>query len=548
MCLLLALFAAAPVAPKKPNPKPAVPMKPFFWSVVPPIDLGATIFADMDDGKAKINKGELEKLFCNAPKKAPAADGPGAGAGAGGAGGPGSPARPGTAAAPAKKEEVTLIDPKRSYGINIALARFKMPFPSIRDALLGMDERALDEEKIASLVAIAPTAEESETMDSYDGPLADLGMTEQFFMAMKQVPFLQERLALFLYKKRFDSALGEVAGQIDLLENALTALRTSKNLKSVLEHILAIGNYANGGTAKGGAYGFKLDTLGKLRNTKSTSEAWLTLLHFLVQSLKASQPSVHEGLKIDLAAVHAAARTEIASVLTDVNKLQASARKLRKALDGVPESGRSGSSPDRFYKVMSEFYDRSNILVESVGERAKKVEKGAAEALRLFGEEGNKSASLDSLLTVFDQFIDEYKKAEQEITHRAELAEKAKKNEMEKEKREREKEEKRIRATVGAATAGPSSGSAGAGGAPGADLSKVVDATLNALSSANASDLAAAVRAKRAQAADRIAAHKSNQQTLKPGQPMAMGMAMQMQMQGSGKFPSLNRFGTKILP
>jgi hypothetical protein len=166
----------------------------------------------------------------------------------------------------------------------------------------------------------------------------------------------------------------------------------------------------NGGSAKGGAWGFKLDTLGKLRNTKSTTEPWQTLLHFLVQSVKTGQPNVHEGVKIDLAAVHAASRTELAAVLADMGKISASSRKLRKALDGVPEANRSAASNDRFYKVMSEFHDRTNIQVEGAAERAKKIEKGAADALKLFGEGESKSASLDSLIGTFDQFIDEYKK------------------------------------------------------------------------------------------------------------------------------------------
>ena len=40
-------------------------------------------------------------------------------------------------------------------------------------------------------------------------------------------------------------------------------------------------------------------------------------------------------------------------------------------------------------------------------------------------------------------------------------------------------------------------------------MSKVVDATLTALSSASAADLAAAVRAKRAAAGEKIAAHRT---------------------------------------
>jgi len=43
----------------------------------------------------------------------------------------------------------------------------------------------------------------------------------------------------------------------------------STNFKKILEAILAIGNYMNGSTARGGAYGFKLDALTKLHTIRS---------------------------------------------------------------------------------------------------------------------------------------------------------------------------------------------------------------------------------------------------------------------------------------
>jgi len=132
-------------------------MKPFFWSVVPVQDLDATIFKQIDDANAKIDKAGLEKLFATAAPAAKKAPGD-------------APAAAAKPVVPAKKEEVTLIDPKRSYAVNIALSRFKMPFPSIRDALLSLDERALDEEKIAALTTIAPTNEELETIKDYVSP------------------------------------------------------------------------------------------------------------------------------------------------------------------------------------------------------------------------------------------------------------------------------------------------------------------------------------------------------------------------------------------
>ena len=44
----------------------------------------------------------------------------------------------------------------------------------------------------------------------------------------------------------------------------MKTVRESTNFKKLLEIVLAIGNYMNGGTNRGGVYGFKLDSLLKV--------------------------------------------------------------------------------------------------------------------------------------------------------------------------------------------------------------------------------------------------------------------------------------------
>ena len=46
---------------------------------------------------------------------------------------------------------------------------------------------------------------------------------------------------------------------------ACEEVQKSKKFRGVLEVVLAVGNYINGGTHRGAAYGFKLDALTKLQ-------------------------------------------------------------------------------------------------------------------------------------------------------------------------------------------------------------------------------------------------------------------------------------------
>ena len=64
-------------------------------------------------------------------------------------------------------------------------------------------------------------------------------------------------------------------------------VRSSKALKQVIEYALAIGNYLNGGTNKGAAWGFKVDSLNKLIGTK-TLDNKSTLLHYMARKVRPS--------------------------------------------------------------------------------------------------------------------------------------------------------------------------------------------------------------------------------------------------------------------
>ena len=61
-------------------------------------------------------------------------------------------------------------------------------------------------------------------------------------------------------------------------------MRGSAALTQILSRVLALGNYLNGTSARGGAYGFKLGDLSKLVQVKS-SDSRTTLLHYLARLL-----------------------------------------------------------------------------------------------------------------------------------------------------------------------------------------------------------------------------------------------------------------------
>lgn len=57
----------------------------------------------------------------------------------------------------------------------------------------------------------------------------------------------------------------------------------SRRLRKLLELVLAFGNYMNKG-ARGNAWGFRLSSLNRLVDTKSSSMKGITLLHYIVDT------------------------------------------------------------------------------------------------------------------------------------------------------------------------------------------------------------------------------------------------------------------------
>lgn len=57
--------------------------------------------------------------------------------------------------------------------------------------------------------------------------------------------------------------------KVENLTTAFTSLKGEYRLHYILEVALAMGNYLNGSGIKGGAWGFKLDTLERLEEVKS---------------------------------------------------------------------------------------------------------------------------------------------------------------------------------------------------------------------------------------------------------------------------------------
>ena len=99
-----------------------------------------------------------------------------------------------------------------------------------------------------------------------------------------RISHYEQRLNTLFYKKKFAQSISEMEPKIVAVQEASKEVARSKKLKKLLEIILALGNYMNRGP-RGNAVGFRISSLNRLADTKSSSKN-TTLLHYLVDILE----------------------------------------------------------------------------------------------------------------------------------------------------------------------------------------------------------------------------------------------------------------------
>lgn len=72
---------------------------------------------------------------------------------------------------------------------------------------------------------------------------------------------------------------------------ACREIEKSKSFKKIVEVILAVGNFINGGTRRGEAYGFRLVSITKLIDTKTTDNK-TNLLQYIAALVKKKAPEL----------------------------------------------------------------------------------------------------------------------------------------------------------------------------------------------------------------------------------------------------------------
>uniref|UniRef100_A0A3P9Q1N4 FH1/FH2 domain-containing protein 3-like n=1 Tax=Poecilia reticulata TaxID=8081 RepID=A0A3P9Q1N4_POERE len=232
-----------------------------FWSEVRPTDCqyqdhkwsGDSFWSKVEP--VKLDTAKLEHLFETKSKEIPVTK---------------------KTAADGKRQEIIVLDSKRSNAINIGLTVLPPP-RTIKTAILNFDEYALNKEGIEKLLTMIPTEEEKQKIQEAQlaNPDVPLGSAEQFLLTLSSISELSARLHLWAFKMDYEATEKEVAEPLQDLKEGMEQLVKNKTLRYILSTLLSIGNFLNGVNAKG----FELTYLEKVPEVKDTVHKQSLLHH-----------------------------------------------------------------------------------------------------------------------------------------------------------------------------------------------------------------------------------------------------------------------------
>ncbi|XP_066927241.1 formin-B-like [Clytia hemisphaerica] len=320
---------------------------------------------------------------------------------------------------PKQEKKKSLLDPKKAQTIGILLKNPELELENVKKRLSKFDVKkdgsldGLTSEEIKALKICVPTDDERKLFhNKKENELVDVDKLV-FELTTIDPIVLQDMLANLLIIREIPEQLRGIEPPITNVINGYKCLRDSKDFKKLLEYILSIGNYMNGGTKEGCAYGFRLSTLVKLVDIKSADEKE-SVLQFLVEELYHKDAEVFACYKEmgDLLQMRNIddVKPELKGVETELVQL--------KGLKASP-----GGFDEQFIEQTKEFINtQSKELLRLRQLWCSQVENLSSQLKKMFGE--FPSSNMKNFMEIVIRFLKKYRRMALEVEEKEQYMQK----------------------------------------------------------------------------------------------------------------------------
>ncbi|XP_037117366.1 protein diaphanous homolog 2 isoform X2 [Syngnathus acus] len=335
-----------------------------------------------------------------------------------------------------KAKELRILDPKTAQNLSIFLGSFRLPYEEIREIVLQVDEERLSESLIQNLIKNLPEQNELSSLAELKAEYEELVESEQFGIVMSSVKLLRPRLNGILFKLTFEEQVNNIRPDIMNVTFACEEVKKSEGFRKLLELVLLVGNYMNAGSRNAQTFGFNVNFLCKLRDTKSISQN-TTLLHFLAEKCDETYPEILRFPE-ELEHVESASKVSAEILKSSLATMERHIVRLENDIENFPKSD---DTQDKFVEKMSGFCKLSREQYEKLSIMHKNMQK-LYENIGSYFTFDPQVISVEDFFGELSNFRILFLEAVKENHKKREMEEKIKRARLAKEKAEREKQER----------------------------------------------------------------------------------------------------------
>jgi len=248
------------------------------------------------------------------------------------------------------------------------LGQLQLDLGSLCEAMLKMDATKLSLDAVQILAKVVPTEHEEAMLRKHRNQ-SNLNKAERFLVAVGAVDTkLAQRMELWAFAMEFDALCGDAELSLRILRSGHDAIKQSKSLKLMFKLILNVGNHLNSGSSPKRESGFKLSSLGQLKQCRDVENPKENLMEHLAAS---SDPEHREALQFtaELRPLGEASAVDVANLRAKCDDISSQLKVLGERLNGAV----SRRSEDRFESVMRPFYGAASERVSALIAQKKAV-------------------------------------------------------------------------------------------------------------------------------------------------------------------------------
>lgn len=134
---------------------------------------------------------------------------------------------------------------------------------------------------LESLEVVCPNEEEVSSVKGYDGDVNLLANPEKFISELIKVKGFAVRIKGLKFRQNYEELFAELEKKIVFFKSTFDALEKNPWIPKILEYCLGVGNYLNGQSARGGAWGFKLEQVEKISDVKAADNKSNLLMYVI---------------------------------------------------------------------------------------------------------------------------------------------------------------------------------------------------------------------------------------------------------------------------